>query len=438
MDQEEELPLNPTTPENDANQPAFSRRKLLEYGVAGAACAACAGGLTVYFAGRARAATASEVFSNDAPQGRLWQLWQDRGWAREARHYLKLGKNLQCKLCPNECVLAPEDRGRCRNRVHKDGTLYTLAYGNASMARPDPIEKKPLFHFLPGTAAFSFATAGCGFRCLNCQNWNLSQRKPEELKDPRGTPFRPQGQELYLASEEDITRMSLFPDDLVALTEHFDCRSIAYTYSEPTVWFEYMLDTAKAARAKNIKNVLVTCGYINKEPLDELCGYLDGVHVDLKGFGDETYARLNSGKLAPVLDTLRRLRAQGVWFEIVNLIVPTYTDDMEVVRRMCRWIAAELGPDTPLHFSRFMPEHKLRQLPVTPVDTLTAARAVAREEGLRYVYVGNCREVDDGETTYCPHCGKAVVQRAGFSVQSMNLADGKCKFCSTPVAGVWS
>ena len=193
MDQETQLPVNrPAAAETSARPAsAASRRKLLQAGAAGLACAACGGGLYRYFSGRARAATAAEIFPGDAPQGQLWQLWKDRGWVREARHYLKLGKNLQCKLCPNECLLGPEDRGRCRNRVHKDGTLYTLAYGNPSMPQFDAIEKKPLFHFLPGSTAFSFATTGCGFRCLNCQNWNLSQRKPEELKDPRGPAFEP-------------------------------------------------------------------------------------------------------------------------------------------------------------------------------------------------------------------------------------------------------
>ena len=440
MDQETQMPVGePAYAEaNGGDRSPLSRRALLKYGAAGLACASCGGGLAWYFSTRAQAATVAEVFRNDAPKGKLWELWQQRGWVQEARHYLKLGKNLQCKLCPNECLLGPEDRGRCRNRVHKDGVLYTLAYGNPSMPQLDPIEKKPLFHFLPGTSAFSFATTGCGFRCLNCQNWNLSQRKPEELKDPRGEPIRLVPRQLHAATEEDVNRMTLLPDDLVAMAEYFECRSIAYTYSEPTVWFEYMIDTAKAARAKKIKNVWVTCGYIQQEPLAELCQYLDGVHLDLKGFDNEVYSRLNSGKLAPVLATIQRLRREQVWFEIVNLVVPTYTDKMETIRPMCRWLVDHFGPDCPMHFSRFLPLHKLTHLQRTPPEVLIEARSIARDEGLRFVYIGNCRDVDDAETTFCPKCGKKIIERSGYSVMAMNVAGGKCKFCETPIAGIWS
>jgi pyruvate formate lyase activating enzyme len=416
----------------------ISRRRLLQYGAAGLACATCAGGLGLYFTNRGAAATTAEVFPNDAPTDKLWQLWQDRGWAREAQHYLKLGKNVQCKLCPNECLLGPEDRSRCRVRVNKGGTLYTLAYGNPAMAHVDPVEKKPLFHFLPGTSAFSIATAGCGFRCLNCKNWTISQRKPEEVKDPRGEFLRIQPRHLLAATEQEINRMTMLPQDVVEMADYFNCRSIAYTYSEPTVWFEYMHDTAKAARARNIKNIWVTCGYIQREPLERLCQYLDGVHVDLKGFDEKTYAELNSGKLAPVLATLKTLKKEGVWFEVVNLIVPGYTDDMQTIRKMCRWLLTNLGPDYPLHFSRFKPEHKLTHLSPTAADVLLEARRVAREEGLNYVYIGNCHEMADAETTLCPNCSKPIVERTGFSVRTMKAAGGKCGFCQTAIPGVWA
>ncbi len=196
------------------------------------------------------------MFPHDAPTGKLWELWQKQGWVREARHYLKLGENIQCKLCPNECLLAPEDRGHCRNRVHKDGKLYTLAYGDPCALHIDPIEKKPLLHFLPGTAVFSIATAGCGFRCLNCQNWDISQRKPEETKDPRGTPLRLAAPQFRNLAGDDTDRLTLLPEDVVDAARYFTCPSIAYTYSEPIAWFEYMIDTAKAARAKKIKKLL--------------------------------------------------------------------------------------------------------------------------------------------------------------------------------------
>lgn len=440
MDQETQVPVTGDAAQPEP-RPRLSRRKLLVYGAAGVAGVACGGGgLGWYFTSRARAATVAEVFKNDAPSGRVWEDWQQRGWAREASHYLKLGKNLQCKLCHNECLLAPGDRGRCRNRVHKDGTLYTLAYGNPVVAKSDPIEKKPLFHFLPGSSAFSFAATGCGFRCLNCQNWDISQRKPEELKDPRGDAVKIAPRNIDTASEVQLNRVTILPEEMVAIAEHHHCRSIAYTYSEPVVWYEYMFDTAKAARAKGIKNVLVTCGYIQQEPLKELCEYLDGVHVDLKGFTEESYQKLNSGKLAPILATLKTLQREKVWFEVINLIVPTYTDDPEMIRPMCRWLVDNLGPDCVLHFSRFHPQHKLTQLPPTPTETLTAARSIAREEGLHYVYIGNCVELPDAENTICPSpkCGKTIVERTVFSTLSVDIVDGKCKHCQQAIAGVWT
>jgi len=378
------------------------------------------------------------VFPHDAPSGKLWELWQKRGWVHEAQHYLKLGQNIQCKLCPNECLLEPEDRGHCRNRVHKDGKLYTLAYANPCALHIDPIEKKPLLHFLPGTAAFSLATAGCGLRCLNCQNWDISQRKPEETKDPRGAPMRLIPQQLNSLAAGDADRLTMLPEDVVNAAEYFNCRSIAYTYSEPIVWFEYMIDTAKAARAKKIKNCWITCGYIQEEPLVELCKVTDAANVNLKSFDEEIYRDLNTGKLKPILATLKTLKREGVWFEVTNLVVPTYTDKPEVIRRMCDWLLANLGPDYPLHFSRFHPAHKLTHLPHTPVDTLLEARDIARSSGLNFVYVGNCQEVPDGETTFCPHCKKPIIERNVFSVRAMRVAAGKCQACGTRIPGVWA
>jgi pyruvate formate lyase activating enzyme len=381
------------------------------------------------------------VFKNGAPKGELWELWQKRGWVKEARHYLKLGENLQCQICPNECILEPEDRGRCRNKVHKNGTLYTMAYGNPCSFRTDPIEKKPLFHFIPGTDVYSIATSGCGFRCLNCQNWDISQRKPEETKDARGESMRRNSRFLHSVTRAYTDRLSMFPEDVVDLAEYFDCPSIAYTYSEPTVWYEYMIDTAKAAREKGIKNVWVTCGYIQEKPLVELCRYLDAANVDLKSFSDEVYDKLNTGKLEPILSTLKTLKREGVWFEVTNLIVPTYTDKPDMIRRMCDWMVQNLGPDYPLHISRFHPRHKLTHLPPTPVERLIEARAIARDAGLHHVYVGNCLEVADGGTTLCPapSCKKAVIERgSSYSVRKVNFDQGKCASCGTALSGVWS
>jgi len=437
MDQEEDLQVNGAArPESPAAR--VSRRTALKYGLSGVACAACAGGGVYYFRHRLPAAVASTgVFKGDAPSEDLWRLWQARGWVAEARHFSAMGQNVQCGLCPNECVLEPGDRGRCRDRVFRDGKLYSMAYGNPCAIHVDPIEKKPLFHFLPGTGAFSIATAGCGFRCLNCQNWDISQRKPEQTKDPRGPSVRLTPERLTLLTREDIDRMSVFPDDVAALAEYCACASIAYTYSEPTVWYEYMFDTAKAARARNLKNVWVTCGYIQQKPLVELCRYLDGAHVDLKSFDDAMYRRLNSGKLQPILDTMTTLKREGVWFEVINLIVPTYTDQPGMIRRMCDWLVSNLGPDYPLHFSRFHAAHRLTNLPPTPPDILEEARTIARQAGLHYVYVGNLPQIEDAETTFCPGCKKAVIRRNVFSVESIDLTDGKCNHCGTAIAGVW-
>jgi len=467
MDQEPNLPVSGPPPEEahdpkpSAQPPAapsldspssarrISRRRIIKYGTLGLAGVGLAAGVVRYggtfgayllhrAAEEVRRRMPAEVFRRDAPQGQLWEQWQQRGWVREARHCLKLGENIQCKLCPNECLLEPEDRGRCRGRVHKDGKLYTMSYGNPCAFHIDPIEKKPLFHFLPGTGVFSIATSGCGFRCLNCQNWDISQRKPEESKDPRGEPLRLDPRTMHSLSMEDIARASMFPEDVVALARYFDCPSIAYTYSEPAVWFEYMYDTSEAARREHLRNVWVTCGYIQPKPLRELCGVIDAANVDLKGFDDQIYEQLNSGKLKPILDTLVALKREGVWFEVTNLIVPTYTDKPEMIRRMCDWLVDRLGPDYPLHFSRFHPAHKLTHLPPTPVDMLEQARQIARKAGLHYVYVGNCPEVPDAETTFCPGCGKPVIERSLYNVEQVRLAEGKCQECGRQIAGVWS
>jgi pyruvate formate lyase activating enzyme len=441
MDQDTNLRVNPLQVAGEQfarlAEQKLSRRRALKYGLSGVACA---GGAAYYVAkyvnAKVQETKASAVFKGDAPEGELWQQWQQRGWVREARHYLKLGQNIQCKLCPNECVLEPEDRSHCRNRVYKQGALYTLAYGNPCAFHVDPIEKKPLFHFLPGTPVFSLATAGCGFRCLNCQNWDISQRKPEETKDPRGEPVVLKPGRLEAISRGDVERASIFPDDVVALTEHFNCPSIAYTYSEPVVWYEYMIDIAKAARQRKLKSAWITCGYIQEEPLVELCRYIDAANVNLKSFSSEIYSDLNSGKLEPVLATLKTLKREGVWFEVTNLVVPTYTDKLDMIRPMCDWLVENLGPDYPLHFSRFHPAHKLTHLPPTPVDILAEARSVACRAGLRYVYIGNCR-VPEAETTFCPQCHKPVIQRQIFAVESTNLDGGKCRSCGTQIAGVW-
>ncbi|MGA2018086.1 MAG: AmmeMemoRadiSam system radical SAM enzyme [Opitutaceae bacterium] len=380
----------------------------------------------------------AEVFKGGAPSEEVWALWSKRGWVREASHYLKLGANVQCKVCPNNCILEPGDRSHCRNKVNRGGTLYTMVYGNPCTFHVDPVEKKPLFHFYPGTRAFSLATSGCVFRCLNCQNWEISQKMPEETKDPSGPEFRLRPPLPSSLTYDDIARVSLFPDDVVAVSKALGCPSVAYTYSEPTAFYDYTYDTCRLAREGGLKNIVVSCGSIEERPLLDLAQFVDAAHVDLKGFDDETYRRLNSGKLEPILRTLKTYNQMGVWFEVINLIVPTYTDNLESIKRMCGWLVDNLGADRPLHFSRFHPEHKLDHLPVTPIDILVRARDAARSAGLRYVYLGNVREVADAGTTYCPNCRRPVIERDVYSVTSFQLDAGKCRFCGTPVAGVWT
>jgi pyruvate formate lyase activating enzyme len=430
----------------EARQPseaagAISRRQAVKWGalgVAGVASMAGAGSVFSWLRSFKEEAAPADIFKGDAPTGQLWEKWRERGWVVEAKHYLKLGRNVQCKVCPNNCLLEPGDRSHCRNKVNKDGTLFTMAYGNPCTFHVDPIEKKPLFHFLPGTASFSLATSGCVFRCLNCQNWEISQKKPEETKDPRGPALRLRPPLPNSVTLREMESLSMFPEDVVAIAEALQCPSISYTYSEPTAYYEYAYDTCKLARARNVKNVLVSCGSIEERPLRDILQYVDAAHVDLKGFDDAIYHKLNSGRLQPILNTLKTYKSLGVWFEVINLVVPTYTDDLEMIRRMCGWLVENLGPDQVLHFSRFHPQHKLSHLPPTPVDTLLKARALALAAGLHYVYVGNVRGLPDVETTFCPNCKKAVIERDIFAVTACHLEAGKCKFCQTKIAGVWS
>lgn len=379
----------------------------------------------------------ADIFKGDAPDERTWAAWYRRGWVKEARHYLHLDGNTQCKVCPNNCLLSPGDRSHCRNKVNRGGTLYTLAYANPCAIHVDPVEKKPLYHFMPGSRTFSLATSGCVFRCLNCQNWEISQKKPEETKDPEGPELRlcaplPAG-----LGPDELRRLSLFPEDVPGLARSLGCRSVAYTYSEPTAFFEYAQDCSREVRAAGLRNILVTCGSIEERPFRDLATCIDAAHVDLKGFTPESYRELNSGRLEPVLGTLKRYRDLGIWVEVVNLVVPTYTDGLDDIRRMCDWLARELGPETPLHFSRFHPEHRLDHLRPTPIEILVRAREAARGCGMKYVYLGNVGEVADAGTTYCPGCRAAVVERDVFAVGRMVLVDGRCPHCGTRIAGVW-
>jgi len=320
---------------------------------------------------------------------------------------------VQCELCPNGCTLKPGEVSRCRTRVNKDGTLYSLVYGKPCAVHVDPIEKKPFSHFLPGTTAFSIATAGCVLSCKFCQNWQISQ-----------------------ASPQDTDTYSLPPDSVVKNALEYRCKSISYTYTEPTVFYEYMFDTAVIAKKEKVRNTMHSCGYINEKPLRKLSNYMDAANIDLKGFTEDFYARICSGSLKPVLDSLSVLKEEGVWLEITNLIIPMLNDDMKTVKEMCKWIHKNLGPDVPIHFSRFYPHYKLNNLPPTPVLTLTNARKTAMDAGLNFVYIGNIRH--EGESTFCPKCKKILIERIGYYVKQNNLSDGKCRFCGATIAGIWA
>lgn len=324
-----------------------------------------------------------------------------------------MAKTVQCELCPNGCVLEEGQHSRCRARMNKNGTLYSLVYGKPCAVHIDPIEKKPFFHFLPGTSAFSIATAGCVLSCKFCQNWQISQAKPE-----------------------DTDNYDLPPDKVVNNAIAYKCRSVTYTYTEPTVFYEYMYDTAIIAKKNGIKNTMHSCGYINEKPLRKLSKYMDAADIDLKGFTEDFYSRICSGSLKPVLNSLVVLKEEKVWLEITNLLIPTLNDDMKKIREMSRWIQKNLGADVPLHFSRFFPNYKLTNLPPTPLETIVEARKTAMDAGLRFVYIGNIRQ--EAESTFCPKCKKLLIERIGYFVKQNNISDGKCKFCSTSIPGIWS
>jgi pyruvate formate lyase activating enzyme len=324
------------------------------------------------------------------------------------------GRRIICRLCPRECQVADQERGTCGVRQNRGGEYVTLVHGRVCSLHVDPIEKKPLFHFLPGTDALSLATSGCNMECRFCQNWQISQFRPEQV------PSQPAPVESLL----EAARRNQVP-------------TIAYTYNEPTVFYEYMREIAAYTSARGIRNVVISNGYIQERPLRELTPYLAAYKVDLKAFTEEFYTRQCSAKLAPVLATLRTLRAIGLWTEIVVLIIPTLNDDEPSAREMFRWIAGELGPDVPVHLTRFQPTYKILNLPATPIATLEALHAIAQAAGLHYVYIGNAPG-HPAESTYCPRCSARVIERYGFVIGTIALRDGQCAKCGEAIPGVWS
>lgn len=334
---------------------------------------------------------------------------------KEAYFYEKLDNQfVQCQLCPRRCIIPPGNRGFCRVRENRKGELFSLVYARPCAVHIDPIEKKPLFHFLPASTAFSIATVGCNLKCLFCQNWQISQATPEEVDSE------------YLE-----------PEALVRKVKESGSPTIAYTYTEPTIFYEYMLDTAKIAKAQGIRNIMHSAGYINEEPLRQLCKYLDAANIDLKGFSQKFYGEMTLGDLDSVLKTLKILKEEGVWIEITNLILPGLNDNDQTIIKMCLWIVENLGDDVPVHFSRFHPMYKILSLSPTPITTLEKARRIAQDCGLKYVYIGNMPG-HVGESTYCPSCGEAIIKRSGYTILGVNLDEqGRCKFCGEEISGVW-
>ena len=319
---------------------------------------------------------------------------------------------LTCHLCPHGCTLGEGERGQCKIRLMKDGRLETVSYGRPCSLQLDPIEKKPLFHFLPGSSILSVASVGCNLHCINCQNWQISQAKPEEA-----------------------AAMELFPQDLVSLAKSRQSPSIAYTYTEPLVYYEYVRDAATQARASGLRNVLVTAGYINAKPLRELCRVIDAANVDLKGFSDETYRRLNGASLTPILKGLEVMKEEGVWLELGTLVVPGYSDNPAELKAMVKWIATCLGVGTPFHLLRFHPDYRLNNIPPTPVETLLYVKELASDAGLRHVYIGDVPGLAQQDTC-CPACARILIRRSAYLVTENLLRDGHCP-CGAAVSGVW-
>ncbi|MBN1884588.1 MAG: AmmeMemoRadiSam system radical SAM enzyme [Candidatus Krumholzibacteriota bacterium] len=334
--------------------------------------------------------------------------------AVEARWWKPAGNGrVRCLLCPRACVIPPGDSGWCGARGNEAGRLVTLVWGRPCAMHLDPIEKKPFFHFLPGTSAFSLSTVGCNLACDFCQNWQISRSRPGEV-DTQDMP----------------------PDRIVDAASRVGAASIAFTYGEPVVYWEYAADIASLARERGLRSVVVTGAYIETEPLRELCSLVDAVKIDLKAFDDDYYRRICSGRLSPVLSAIETVSETGTWLEIVYLVVPTLNDDPARIGEMAAWLAGHAGPDVPLHFSRFFPHYRLSDLPPTPVETLERARDAAMEAGMRYVYIGNVPH-GEAENTCCPACGKTVVSRSGYRVVATAIREGRCAACGAAVPGVW-
>jgi pyruvate formate lyase activating enzyme len=335
------------------------------------------------------------------PTPARWWTSLDEGWA-------------QCGVCPHECRISEGERGTCGTRENRKGRLHTLVHSRPCALALDPVEKKPFFHLLPGARALSLATPGCNLECKACQNWEIAQARPEQVRT-----------------------MTLVPSDVIALAREKGAPLVACTYTEPVIASEYVLDIAVAGRGRGVRTLMISNGYIKEPPLADLCRELAAYKVDLKGFDEAFFRRHTGGELKHVLETLRSLKRHGTWTEIVALVIPTQNDGEDEIRSLSRFVRDEVGPETPLHFTRFHPAYRLMNLPATPVPTLERCRNVALAEGLRFVYLGNVPG-HPGEHTYCPGCGKVLIRRIGMATVENRLKGGACPDCGRRIPGIWS
>ena len=417
---------------NEASRPVPDRRTFLK-----TALAIGAGGMASFdprnlgavesllhaIAPDATAADLPSELLRDAPRARYWTADPDgsnclgchfspgRSTLDSPYHTSAV---IQCQLCAQQCLLSDGDRGHCKARINVDGELRSLVYGRPISAHVDPIEKGPFYHFLPGSKSLCLATAGCPLSCKFCQNWELSQALPEDREAPFTTAER--------VVDSSVER---------------NVGIVTFTYNEPTVYVEYLTDVARAARRRGLRSAVVSCGFMTEQPLAEMCDVLDAIKIDLKGFDETFYERVCAAELEPVLKSIRQVAKSETHLEVVNLVVPTLNDSDRMLRDLADWMVSEVGPDVPLHFSRFHPAFKLRNLSPTPIATLERAREVAMSLGMRYVYVGNTPG-HPGAHTYCPSCGTIVIERSGFFVGTVRLEDGRCGVCHTEIPGVWT
>lgn len=361
-----------------------------------------------------------EKILENAPTARFWEKLTPKSncficHGASLTNFSKGHKNnsVFCFMCSHNCLIEEGKRGKCRTRINIRGELKSLVYGRPMTYHIDPIEKKPFYHFYPGSLAFSIATSGCPLSCKFCQNWEISQASPEDYS----CDFVP-------------------PLSIVRKTKSENVPIIAYTYNEPTVFSEYLLDIAKEGKKLGIKSVLISCGFMGEEVLKEMIENLDAIKIDLKGFSEDFYKNITNSKLKPVLNNIKTIAKSPVHLEIVNLVVPTLNDKEEDLKNLSKFVYNEAGADTPLHFTKFHPDYQLLNLPPTPVFTLEKAREIAMDIGLKYVYVGNV-PVHSGNNTYCPKCKKVIVERQGFFLKSFNIINNKCTFCGEKIKGVF-